>query len=58
MLDYYAEYLNVTPTNRILLLLDQHQSHFALQSVEHAKQKGFDVLFLPANTTFFLQPFD
>ena len=48
----------VSPTNRHLLILDEHNSHVTLDVVYKAKQNGLDLLILPSHTSHRLQPLD
>jgi len=49
---------DLSPSNRILLLLDGHVSRFTLEAIKEARAAGVDVQVFPPNCTHFLQPWD
>lgn len=53
-------FLNFVPerTNKILLLLDGHQSHIALDIADWAESNNIVLFILPAHTSRLLQPLD
>ncbi len=44
--------------NRHLLILDGHDNHVALETIEHAKDIGLDIFTLSFHTSHALQPLD
>ncbi|KAL2097010.1 hypothetical protein ACEWY4_006217 [Coilia grayii] len=49
---------NCCPTTPLLLILDNHDSHVALEAVNVAKENGIIMLTLPPHTSHQLQPLD
>jgi hypothetical protein len=45
-------------TNKHLLILDGHDNHVTLETIEHAKDIGLDMITLPFHTSHALQPLD
>ena len=61
----FIEYLNhvihhtrCSKEHKILLILDNHESHITLQAVDLAKENGIVMLTLPPHTSHRLQPLD
>lgn len=48
----------VSPTNRHLLIFDDHGSHVALSIIQEARRLGIDLLTLPSHTSHVIQPLD
>jgi hypothetical protein len=48
----------ISLTNKHLLILDGHGSHFTLQAIEQAKKFRLDMITLPSHTSHALQPLD
>ncbi len=44
--------------NQHLLILDGHNSHVTLKTIQQAKDVGLDLPTLPAHTSYELQPLD
>ena len=47
-----------SPEDRVLLLLDNHSTHFTFDTVKLAYDHGVDMFPLPRNSTHFMQPLD
>lgn len=47
-----------TPEDRVLLLVDNHTTHFTFETVKLAYDNGVDMFPLPRNSTHILQPLD
>ena len=47
-----------SPTNKILLIIDNAVSHLTIQAIEYANDNGIVILTLPPHTTNKLQPLD
>ena len=47
-----------SPTNKILLIIDNAESHLTIQAIEYANDNGIVILTLPPHTTNKLQPLD
>jgi hypothetical protein len=39
-----------------LLVLDGHDNHVTLKTIEHAQEFGLDMITLPSHTSYILQP--
>jgi hypothetical protein len=48
----------VSPSNRFLLVVDGHESRLSLDSVDQARDLGFDIIIMPGQCTHFMQPLD
>ena len=49
---------NIPPSRPVLLIMDGHASHIAIEVIELAKRNDVHLLCLPAHTTHILQPLD
>ena len=47
-----------SPTNKILLIIDNAECHMTIQAIEYANDNGIVILTLPPHTTNKLQPLD
>ncbi|KAL2092745.1 hypothetical protein ACEWY4_012543 [Coilia grayii] len=57
-LKHLIQHTNCCPTTPLLLILDNHDSHVALEAVNVAKENGIIMLTLPPHTSHQLQPLD
>ena len=57
-LQHFASKTSCFKKNPALLILDNHESHVSLRSVEIAKESGLILLTLPPHTSHRLQPLD
>ena len=57
-LDHLIEHTKCTPTDPILLILDNHVSHVSISAIQRAKSNGIHLLTLPPHTSHRLQPLD
>ncbi|KAG1671533.1 hypothetical protein FOA52_011253 [Chlamydomonas sp. UWO 241] len=48
----------VSPTNKVLLIVDGHTSRLTCEGVDEARAVGFEVMVLPGHCTHFVQPWD
>ena len=63
--DIFLEYLQhiirntrCSPDHRILLIMDNHESHISLKAIDTAKANGIVLLTIPPHTSHRLQPLD
>lgn len=57
-LHHFIAHVKCSPTNKVLLILDNHDSHATLEAVDLAKSNGIVLLTLPPHTSHRLQPLD
>lgn len=57
-LRHLVQHSHATDTNKILLVLDNHESHISVESLNYAKEMGIVMLTLPPHTSHKLQPLD
>lgn len=57
-LSHFVEHSHANNTNKVLLILDNHESHISVESLNYAKEKGIVMLTLPPHTSHKLQPLD
>jgi len=57
-MEHFIQHTKPTPADPVLLLLDNHQSHLAVQAINRAKECGVIMLTFPPHTTNKLQPLD
>ena len=61
-MDHFIQQLeeleDLSPTNRNLIILDDHKSHISLEVIKKAKAHGVDMISLPSHTSHALQPLD
>ncbi|XP_026324406.1 uncharacterized protein LOC113233496, partial [Hyposmocoma kahamanoa] len=57
-IDHFIKHTRPTPTDPVLLLLDNHQSHVDINVVEKAKANSIVMLSFPPHCTHRLQPLD
>lgn len=57
-MDHFVKFVKPTPSEPVLLLLDNHASHIDIEVVEKAKQNGVIMLSFPPHCTHRLQPLD
>lgn len=57
-LDHFINHVKPTPTNKILLILDNHNSHRALAAINKARSNNIIMVSLPPHTSHRLQPLD
>ena len=57
-LEHFHKYAKSTPDHPVLLLLDNHESHISLQSLDFSKQNGIVLLTFPPHCSHRLQPLD
>ena len=55
---HFVSYVKPTPDDKILLLLDNHQSHINLEVIDYAKKNGVVMLSFPPHCSHKLQPLD
>ena len=57
-LEHVKEKSFCSPTNKILLIMDNADCHMTIQAIEYANDNGIVILTLPPHTTNKLQPLD
>ena len=57
-LKHIVNQISCNKENRALLILDNHESHVSMASIELAKQNGLIFLIIPPHTSHRLQPLD
>ena len=55
---HIIKYTRCTPEHKILLILDNHESHISIQAIDLAKENGIVMLTIPPHTSHRLQPLD
>ena len=55
---HFVKFSQCSVTNKVLLLLDNHDSHISFECLELAKRCGITMLTFPPHTTHKLQPLD
>lgn len=58
VLPHLASHTKSSPTNPILLLVDNHVSHVSLEAVRFCREKGIHLLTFPPHCSHRLQPLD
>ncbi|KAJ8359376.1 hypothetical protein SKAU_G00159010 [Synaphobranchus kaupii] len=57
-LQHFVSQTRATPTNKVLLLLDNHSSHCSIPAIQHYKEHGIILLTFPPHCSHKLQPLD
>lgn len=57
-LGHFAKYSHASENNRVLLLLDNHESHVSVDAINFARSNGITLLTLPPHCSNKLQPLD
>ncbi|XP_011859139.1 PREDICTED: tigger transposable element-derived protein 6-like [Vollenhovia emeryi] len=57
-LQHFQKYSNVSPSHKVLLLIDNHSSHVNIKSLDFCKENGIVLLSFPPHCTHKLQPLD
>ena len=58
VLEHIAEYVKCTKEDPIILIMDNHQSHLAVDCLMFAKENGIHIITLPPHTSHKTQPLD
>lgn len=58
VLEHIVKYTKCSKGNRILLLMDNHESHITVKSVNFCRDNGITMLTFPPHTSHKLQPLD
>lgn len=58
LLEHIKKHTNSSPTNQLLLLLDNHEAHTSLAAVNFCRQNGIVLLTFPPHCTHRMQPLD
>ena len=51
-------HVNCTPGNRVLLILDNHESHISVEAIDFARENGIVLLSFPPHCSHRMQPLD
>lgn len=57
-LSHFIKHMNVSKENPALLLIDNHESHLSVQSINLAKEHGLVIVTFPPHCSHKLQPLD
>lgn len=58
VINHFIKHTSASPENPALLIIDNHESHLSIETLDLAKKSGIVVLTLPPHTTAKLQPLD
>ncbi|KAG5888593.1 hypothetical protein JTB14_004775 [Gonioctena quinquepunctata] len=58
LLEHIKKHTNSSPTNQILLLMDNHETHVSLDAISFAREHGIVLLSFPPHCTHKMQPLD
>ena len=58
VLEHVVKFTGSSPEKQIIVTMDNHESHLALQSVLYAKDHGINIVTLPPHTSNKTQPLD
>ena len=58
VLRHFQHHTQASITNKVLLILDNHESHITIDSLNYCKDNGIVLLTLPPHTSHKLQPLD
>ncbi|CAH2089142.1 unnamed protein product [Euphydryas editha] len=57
-LQHFIKHVRPTNDNKVLLIMDNHESHISIKSIELAKKNGIVMFTFPPHTSHKLQPLD
>ena len=57
-LRHFVAHVNCTPENRVLLILDNHESHISIEAIDFAQENGIVLLSFPPHCSHRMQPLD
>nr|CAI5846469.1 unnamed protein product [Callosobruchus analis] len=57
-LEHFAKYAHASESNRVLLILDNHESHVSIDAIRFAKSQWITLLTIPPHCSNKLQPLD
>ena len=55
---HFVKHVNCTQDNKVLLILDNHQSHISLEVIDYARANGVILLSFPPHCSHKMQPLD
>lgn len=58
VLEHFVKHVKCNSHDRVLLIMDNHESHVSLKAVEFCRDNGIVILTLPPHTSNKLQPLD
>lgn len=57
-LDHFINHAHPSKENKVLIILDNHESHVTIQAINKARENGIVMLTIPPHTSHKLQPLD
>ena len=57
-IDHFVECTNCSKDNKVILILDNHESHIGLEAYNRCREKGIIVITLPPHSSHKMQPLD
>ncbi|KAJ8913070.1 hypothetical protein NQ315_006571 [Exocentrus adspersus] len=58
VIEHIADHIKCTKENKVLLILDNHESHISVNAITVCRERGIVLLTVPPHTTNKLQPLD
>ncbi|KAG5864956.1 hypothetical protein JTB14_018718 [Gonioctena quinquepunctata] len=58
LLEHIKKHTNSSPTNKILLLMDYHETHVSLDTIMFAREHGIVLLSFPPHCSHKMQPLE
>lgn len=58
LLEHIKNHTNCSPSNRILIVMDNHETHVSLKAILYARENGIVLLSFPPHCTHKMQPLD
>ena len=58
VLKHFTKHMNVSKNNPAILVMDNHESHVTLQTIDTARENGLIILSLPPHCSYRMQPLD
>ena len=58
VLQHFVLNSRCSPDHKVLLIMDNHESHLSLEAIDYAREHGIVILTLPPHTSNKLQPLD
>lgn len=55
---HFVNYVKCSPENKVLLMVDNHESHISVESIKLCREKGVVLMSFPPHTTHKMQPLD
>lgn len=58
VLQHFTKHVRCSLEHKVLLIMDNHQSHLSVEGIDYAKENGIIILTLPPHTSNKMQPLD